>query len=81
MMDRLHTWQGVNNALLRDRLSSKGVELLVQAKIEKDRVVAESDELIESVDEDIQSLEKQVEALTRANKGALLMKIRDCVPK
>lgn len=68
MMDKLYTWQGVNNALLRDRLSSKGVELL-QAKIEKDRVVAESDELIESVDEDIQSLKKQVEALTRANKA------------
>lgn len=68
MMDKLYTWQGVNNALLRDRLSSKGVELL-QAKIETDRVVAETDELIEAVDEDIQNLKKQVEDLTRANEA------------
>ena len=67
-MDKLYTWQGVNNALLRDRLSSKGVELL-QVKSEKDQVIAEADELIESVDEDIQRLKKQVAGLTRVNEA------------
>lgn len=55
------------NALLRDRLSTRGAELLA-AETEKDRVAAEVDELIESVDEDIQKLKKQVEELTRANE-------------
>jgi predicted RNase H-like nuclease (RuvC/YqgF family) len=67
MMDKLYTWQGVSNALLRDRLSSKGAELLA-AETEKDRVAAEADEPIESVDEDIQKLKKQVEELTHANE-------------
>lgn len=68
LIDTLYTWQGVDNALLRDRLNSKGLELL-EAKSEKDRVAAEADELIESVDEDIQKLKKQVEDLTRANEA------------
>lgn len=67
MMDKLYTWQGVSNALLRDRLSSKGAELLA-AESEKVRVAAEADELIEFVDEDIQKLKKQVEELTHANE-------------
>jgi regulator of replication initiation timing len=67
MMDKLYTWQGVNNALLRDRLSMRGAELLA-AESEKNRMAAEADELIESVDEDIQKLKKQVEELTRANE-------------
>ena len=67
MMDKLYTWQGVNNALLRDRLSMKGAELLA-AESEKNRMAAETDELIESVDEDIQKLKKQVEELTHANE-------------
>ena len=67
MMDKLYTWQGVSNALLRDRLSSKGAELLA-AESEKVRVAVEADELIESVDEDIQKLKKQVEELTHANE-------------
>lgn len=67
MMDKLYTWQGVSNALLRDRLSSRGAELLA-AESEKNRVAAEADELIEAVDEDIQKLKKQVEELIHANE-------------
>lgn len=67
MMDKLYTWQGVSNALLRDRLSSKGAELLA-VESEKVRVAAEADELIESADEDIQKLKKQVEELTHVNE-------------
>lgn len=67
MIDKLYTWQGVSNALLRDRLNSRGAELLA-AESEKNRVAAEADELIESVDEDLQKLQKQVEELTHANE-------------
>lgn len=67
MMDKLYTWQGVSNALLRDRLSSRGAELLA-AESEKNRVAAEADELIEAVDEDIQKLKKQVEELIHATE-------------
>lgn len=67
-IDILYTWQGVSNALLRDRLDSKGAELL-QANNEKNKVVAETDELLESVDKDNEKLKKQVEDLTRANEA------------
>lgn len=70
MINRLYTWQGVNNALLRDRLNAKGAELFA-AEIEKKRAVDEADELIESVDEDIRKLKSQVEALTRANESLM----------
>lgn len=68
MTDTLYTWQGVNNALLRELLHIKGEELSA-AETEKNRMAAEADELIESVDEDNQKLKKQVEALTRVNES------------
>ena len=67
-IDILYTWQGVSNALLRDRLDSKGAELL-QANNEKNKVVVETDALLESVDKDNEKLKKQVEDLTRANEA------------
>ena len=67
MIDKLYTWQGIDNALLRDRLNTRGAELLA-AETEKDRVVAETDELIESADEDIKNLKKRIDELTRANE-------------
>lgn len=67
IMDKLYTWQGASNALLRDRLSRRGAELLA-AESEKVRVEAEANKLIESVDEDIQKLKKQVEELTHVNE-------------
>lgn len=73
MTDTLYTWQGVNNALLRELLHIRGEELSV-AESEKQRAAAEVnelDELIESVDEDNQKLKKQVEALTRANESLI----------
>lgn len=56
-INMLYTWQGVNNALLRDRLNSKVSEL------------SETNELIDYVDNDNDQLKKQVEELTRANEA------------
>ena len=68
MVDTLYTWQGVNNALLRDRLDSRSAELLLAEK-EKERVSEEADQLIELGDEDVRRLKKQVEELTRSNEA------------
>lgn len=68
MTDTLYTWQGVNNALLRDRLDSRSAELLLAEK-EKVRVAEEADQLIELGDEDVRRLRNQVEELTRVNES------------
>jgi hypothetical protein len=71
MMDTIYTWQGVSNALLRDRLNAKGEELLA-AETEKNRVTAETGELgelLEYADENNDKLKRQVEELTRANES------------
>lgn len=70
MVDTLYTWQGVNNALLRDRLDSRSAELLLAEK-EKERVSKEADELLEIGDEDVRRLKSQVEELTRANESLI----------
>ena len=70
LVDMLYTWQGVNNALLRDRLSSQRAERLA-AEMEKKQAKSEADALIESVDEEIQKLQRQVEELTRTNDALL----------
>lgn len=66
LVEKLYTWQGVSNELLRDRLRTRAQELVL-AETEKERVAAEADELLESVDEDINKLKNQVAELTRAN--------------
>lgn len=67
MVDSLYTWQGVNNALLRDRFDSQS-EKLIWTEQEKERITEESNKLIEIGDEDIQHLKQQVNELTRANE-------------
>lgn len=67
LMDMLYTWQGVGNALLRDRLSSQRAERLA-AETEKEQVKTEADALIESVDEELRTLQKKVEELARTNE-------------
>lgn len=64
MVDTLFTWQGVNNALLRDRLTSQREERLAAEAAQ-----TEAYQLLDSVDEELQDLQKQVEALTRANEA------------
>lgn len=80
MVDTLYTWQGVNNALLRDRLDSRSAELLLAEK-EKERVSEEADQLIELGDEDVRRLKKQVEELTRSNETLAYEKSKDCGPR
>ena len=78
----LYTWQGVNNALLRDRWSSRGTDLVeAQRKIhdaENDAVKTKqaADELIDSTAKEmddmghqISELTKRIEALTCENAG------------
>ena len=67
LIDMLYTWQGVGNALLRDRLSSQRAERLA-AETEKEQVKTEADALIESVDEELRTLQKKVEELARTNE-------------
>ncbi len=63
MIDTLYTWQGVNNALLRDKLITQKEERLAIEHAKN-----ESDALIESVDEDMKKLQQQIEELTRTNE-------------
>ena len=67
LIDMLYTWQGVGNALLRDRLSCQRAERLA-AETEKEQVKTETDALIESVDEELRTLQKKVEELARTNE-------------
>ena len=71
MIDTLYTWQGVNNALLRenlqlqrDRISEEldEKEALKQAK-------NEAEDLLDAFDDDFRRLQKQVEELTRVNEA------------
>ena len=68
MVDTLFTWQGVNNALLRDRLISQREERLAAEAAQK-AAEEEAYGIIDSFDEDMQKLQDQVEALTRANEA------------
>lgn len=62
-INTLYTWQGVNNALLRDKLNSQKEERLAMEHAKN-----EADALIESVDEDLKKFQRQVEELAKANE-------------
>lgn len=66
-IDNLYTWQGVNNALLSDRLQRQREE---RQEAEKARLKAENevDEVYGAFDEEFKALQKQVRELTRANE-------------
>lgn len=69
MIDTLYTWQGVNNALLRDRLASQREERL--AAEEAQRVAErESMQLLDTLDEEERRIRKQAmeEARCEADK-------------
>lgn len=68
LADPLYTWQGVNNALLLDRLKDRTLEFQT-AELETRRMREENDELLDSVDKDLVRLRKQVEELTRTNEA------------
>ena len=68
LTNMLYTWQGVGNALLRDKLNSQRAERLA-AETEREQVKTETNLLIESVDEELRTLQKKVEELARANEN------------
>lgn len=54
MIEPLYTWHGVNNALLRDQLSSQKKERALE------NAKAEADKILDSFDEDLRRLQKQI---------------------
>lgn len=83
-VDPLYTWQGVNNAILRDRCVRRGSDLVEmerakrmaeiakdEAEREMERANKEKDEaerLVDSTDEEISELNRRIENLTRENE-------------
>lgn len=65
-IDNLYTWQGVNNALLTDKLICQREERIAaeQAKLKTED---ETYRLLDAFDDDMKNLQKQVEELTRSN--------------
>lgn len=66
-MDKLYTWQGVSNELLKDRLVSQRKERM-EAEQDRDRAINEVEDVYASVDEELKVLQRQVEELTRSNE-------------
>lgn len=67
-LDELSTWQGVQNAILADRLSgqrAKHDETMAALK----KAVQEVDEVYGTFDEELRELQRQVEELTRKNEA------------
>ena len=69
-VDRLYTWQGVNNALLIDRLSSqrKGHEESLKELLSLEQANKETEELLTSVDIELQDYQEEIRKLTRENE-------------
>ena len=65
---RLYTWDGVNNAILTDRLTSQKAERL---EAERARLKAENevDQIYDAVGDDLEKLQRRVEELTHANEA------------
>lgn len=71
MVDTLFTWQGVNNALLRDRLISNRQERLAAEKAQK-TAEAEAAKLIDTLDEEERRIRKKAFDDARAEADTLL---------
>ncbi len=71
MVDTLFTWQGVNNALLRDRLISNRQERLAAEKAQK-AAEEEATKLIDTLDEEERRIRKKALDDARAEADALL---------
>lgn len=70
VVDLLYTWQGVNNALLGDRLQSQREErIAAEKKLTQERT--ETEALLDSCEDDLQKLQERVNDLTQANESLL----------
>lgn len=65
-IDKLYTWQGVNNSLLNDRFSSKKTELQ-EVENAREKAQNETRDVYEIFDEEIESYKRKIEQLTRDN--------------
>lgn len=80
MVDTLFTWQGVNNALLRDRLISQREERL--AAEEAQRVAeAEATKLLDTLDEEERRIRKQAFEDARSEANSILESFDDEMQK
>lgn len=70
MVDPLHTWSGVNNALLRDRYRTQKEERIA-AEMATEKAYYDTDELLSSAAEEIEELRCQVSQLTKANDALM----------
>lgn len=66
----LYTWQGVNNALLNDRLKHQ-MEERQKAEKAKNEAEAEVEGIYDALDDDLAKLQKKVEELTKQNNALL----------
>lgn len=71
MLDTLFTWQGVNNAMLRDSLTSQREERLAAEKAQK-TAEAEAAQLLDTWDEEERKIKKQALDDARAEADILL---------
>lgn len=60
-MEPLYTWQGVNNAILKDKFNDQW-----QASLKAQK---EAEDILYGFDEDMERLQQQIESLTRANES------------
>ena len=81
IVDPLYTWQGVHNALLRDRWSSRGDDLIqlrmeksaaesaqVEAERERDAATKLSDDIFADSVRELEETQRQIEELTHENE-------------
>lgn len=71
MIDTLFTWQGVNNALLRDRLISQREERIVAEQAQK-AAEEEATKILDSLDEEERRIRKQAFDDARSEANTLL---------
>lgn len=80
MVDTLFTWQGVNNALLRDRLISQRKERLA-AEAAQRAAEAEATKLLDTLDEEERRIRKKAFDDARAEANTLLESFDDEMQK
>lgn len=68
-IDPLYTWNGVNLALLTDRWSSRGEDLIKanQAMKDAEEAKVEAEQLVETTDDEIKGYQETIKRLTREN--------------
>lgn len=66
-IDKLYTWQGVNNAMLLDILEIQN-QRREKAESERDKAQTEADSIFDTFDEEFSMLNSKIEELTKTNE-------------